>query len=581
MCGIVGLYGDTTHINSKDKKEFLLQALVVDSLRGNDSTGLACLPRKAGVFPQIQKRALSGPDFVQTKGAIRLVEKMPDSTGYIGHNRSKTRGDVEDDTAHPFQYKHITLVHNGTVYNSDKLIKGKCEADNPVDSAQVAWAFSVCEADEVLPIMSGPFSLVWWDSRDATLHFARNEEKPMYWGVDLVGKMMYYASELRMLNWLLERNNIKIKPQCKFTAPGQHYIFKNPGNVEDYTIRPFLKAASKNPKAGGSGNWKRNLDGKNPTSDHQPQRGGPVSTIPASKVIGQTSGNPQPSSSETTQTTTQTTQAAHTPTSTNTTNTGTTQTTGNTDEHAEVVLLLPNKEAPKSVLPDSALFTKDGKKHPAEAERLKRGVVGTILSGVRDNKRMKMTQSLAEKANIEPFKNILAKPRLWVPYHEEVGIGCMFLRKGDVNIQCFNISMALWTKCARSTLPSIPLKIISYRLNYEEDTVFIGEINADQVDRLIIANKARSKSTYEDEGDEEELVELATEPVSYTTRKEFKKLIESGCYKCMRKILENEASTMGFAGPDQDWPICTTCWNQPVVRAEFESLADSVDKRVH
>lgn len=550
MCGIVGLFGDSTHVNTKDKKAFFLEGLFVDSLRGQDSTGIARLPRSKGASPEVYKRALAGPDFLQRKDVSRIMDPFSNSFGYLGHNRSITRGMVDDDSAHPFQYNHITLVHNGTVFNSDKLTTAKCGADSNVDSAQVAWSFSVCEPDDLLPLMTGGFSLVWWDSRDQTLHFARNSERPMYWLIEPNSQMLYFGSELKMLTWLLDRNDIKVKPQATFTAPGVHYVFKDPKNVEDFVKRPFLKAAQPVQSGSQKAGWekkrqelkeKKSQQGTTgtilalPDPSKQVERGGPAS-VPGTGTTSPASTKKQSSGSNM-----------------------------DTQEDAEA----DSK---------SRFFTNDGKKHPAESEPVKKGFVGTLLACLHDKQHLKRTRELANAYGTDAGKVLVADKNMWKPYNDQDAMGIIFMRVGRANIQVFNMSRAFWIKAG--PLSKLPVKIVGHRTAFA-DTVFIGEISLDAVDRMLKSKKepewddapAKSVDTTgrDDRVDE---VQIGTVRPRYVTVTKFEDMVQGGCTQCMKPILLSDAPKVGWYGEEEEWPVCPTCMSQPVVVAEFEAMQE-------
>jgi hypothetical protein len=556
MCGIIGLYGDSTHINTKDKRGFFQEGLFVDSLRGQDSTGIARIPRGSSA-PEVYKRALAGPDFLQRKDVARLLDKFSASVGMIGHNRSITRGVVDDDSAHPFQYKHITLVHNGTVYNSDKLVDRKCEADSNVDSAQVAWSFSLCEPDDLLPIMTGGFSLVWWDSRDQTLHFARNSERPMYWVVEPSNRMMYFGSELKMLTWLLDRNGISVKPKAMFTAPGTHYIFKNPQNLEEYTKRPFLKAAPVSQVQGGKTDWEKTRDKLKEKRKHTQTPHGSTGAVLAlpdqSKQVergGPGTATPSPTSS--------------------TTNPSSGSNTDITEETADAAS-------------KSGFFTNNGKKHPAESEVIKKGMVGTFLSSLKEKRHVTRTRELANAYGADSNKVLVADKKMWKPYNDEDSIGTMFLRSGRANIQVFNIARSYWIKI--SSLQKLPVKIVGHRTAHD-DTVFIGEVSLEAVDRMLQNKKEptwdddpaksviqRNIETAEDE------VEIGTIRTRYVSVAKFKELVDPGCTQCMKPILLQDAPKVGWYGDEEEWPLCPTCMSQASVVAEFEAMQEYPTRR--
>lgn len=169
-----------------------------------DSTGIAVV-QDVEKAPFVYKKALSGPDFIQMGQFDRIlfdIEKFPIA---LGHNRSSTRGMVTDHNAHPFQYGHITLVHNGHIHNADTLPNAK-EADCAVDSAKVAYSMFKNGEMETLEMIEGTFVLVWWNSKTQKLNMARNDKRPLWMGYVDKENTMLWASEALMLAWLVERN---------------------------------------------------------------------------------------------------------------------------------------------------------------------------------------------------------------------------------------------------------------------------------------------------------------------------------------------------------------------------------------
>ena len=110
MCGIVGYM-----VTSKDKYEnarrgFLKYALVLDTLRGRDSTGVISITDD---FKVERIRTLkSGFAFAPSKF---FEDNVPNGWCMIGHNRAATVGQVTLKNAHPFKYGNISLVHNGAL----------------------------------------------------------------------------------------------------------------------------------------------------------------------------------------------------------------------------------------------------------------------------------------------------------------------------------------------------------------------------------------------------------------------------------------------------------------------------------
>lgn len=218
MCGIVGVISKDMR---KKHKDFFQQALLVDTLRGTHSTGIARIPNSAGVDVEIFKRALAAWDFLDLRRPDELLGKFYTTSAFIGHNRYATKGAINNRNSHPFQAEHITLVHNGSLLSTHNL------PDNQkfvVDSENIAHAIAQIGFEETAKLLNGAFALAWHDATDNTLHLARNKERPM-WFVDVKNEdTILYGSEDMMLDWLAGRNGIETETVYE-VLPGQHITF--------------------------------------------------------------------------------------------------------------------------------------------------------------------------------------------------------------------------------------------------------------------------------------------------------------------------------------------------------------------
>lgn len=202
MCGHVGMAGNLT---PQDEKAFH-NLLVMDSVRGIDSTGVAVIHR-------------GDADYHICKGVgdtYRLMDRKAYDKAFmgfhrciIGHNRYATQGSVNDKNAHPYDFDTLIGAHNGTLTNKWQLEDSR---DFQVDSANLYHHIEKKGLDNLMTVMLGAWALVWWDKENETLNLLRNKERTLYICYSPDGKKLYWASEAWMLIAALGRNNIEHTP---------------------------------------------------------------------------------------------------------------------------------------------------------------------------------------------------------------------------------------------------------------------------------------------------------------------------------------------------------------------------------
>lgn len=199
MCGIVGIYGD---IDVKAERAFRT-LLILDSLRGTDSTGAAIVNRGTNNDPTVVKAVGNPYELIDTKrfdNALKGVHRV-----MIGHNRYATQGKVNTRNVHPFEFDNVVGVHNGTVYNKF-VLDGANEYD--VDSQAIYSHINKHGVESAIANLNGAWALVWWQKDTSTLHMIRNKERPLYLCESKDGKQNFFASEAWMLTVALSRAEI-------------------------------------------------------------------------------------------------------------------------------------------------------------------------------------------------------------------------------------------------------------------------------------------------------------------------------------------------------------------------------------
>lgn len=231
MCGIVTVAGEST----KQNDNILETLLILDQLRGIDSTGIAVIPR--GDFDvNIAKNVGNAYDLFNTLQYGKAINCA--TRAIIGHNRSATSGTVIRKNAHPFENDSLVGVHNGTLTSKWKLADSK---DFTVDSENLYHHIHKHGLKDCLNHLTGAWSLVWWDKTEETLNFLRNKERPMFlcWSKNF--KSLYAASEKWMLQVALSRHGVEYT-DINETEVDMHYSF--PISKEGAISKPHVSAAA-------------------------------------------------------------------------------------------------------------------------------------------------------------------------------------------------------------------------------------------------------------------------------------------------------------------------------------------------
>lgn len=210
MCGIVGFIENKYNINKADIDLFETM-LLVDSLRGLDSTGAFCVYGKSGSVNWI-KQATNPLNLFKRKEWDNFTSKAIQSGGIlVGHNRKATQGAINTDNAHPFIEGDIILIHNGGISNFKKF-----DPTKTVDSHAVCAAINKEGHEAILPELEGAWVLVWYNLKTKRLYFHRNSQRPLHWAQ--TEHHQIFASELEFAQFGAARGGLPIKKKWEFAT---------------------------------------------------------------------------------------------------------------------------------------------------------------------------------------------------------------------------------------------------------------------------------------------------------------------------------------------------------------------------
>lgn len=236
MCGLVGMAGSIGR-NEKDAFRYLL---VVDTLRGPHSTGMACVDTQ-GNWDLVKKQG-TPYDLFDSKQFTTAFSKT--SYVLIGHNRYATQGKVNSQNAHPFEFRDVVGAHNGTLRGQHRLPD---HTRFEVDSENIFYTIQEEGVDSTLQKLDGSYALTYWDKRTEELTIIRNDERELFYCLSKDNKTIFWASESWMLYACLHRASIKHGPVTAFDKETIYRIkverkFK-PSDVEIHTEKyeePFF-----------------------------------------------------------------------------------------------------------------------------------------------------------------------------------------------------------------------------------------------------------------------------------------------------------------------------------------------------
>jgi len=221
LCGLVGIAGDTIGV----WKDIFAELLLVDSVRGTHSTGAGFVHRHNSEF-RLAKEPGNPFNLFDKKEYDDCMSVNNPSRVLMGHNRFATIGEHSELNAHPFAFEHVMGAHNGTL---DKFTIPNLHNHNHygTDSEAIFATINEVGVADTMKLVSGAWALVWFDKRDMTLNFLRNDKRPLHYCYSEDRTTLVWGSESSMLRYVLGRRGKKV-PEYFTVTPDLHYKWHVP-----------------------------------------------------------------------------------------------------------------------------------------------------------------------------------------------------------------------------------------------------------------------------------------------------------------------------------------------------------------
>ena len=257
-----------------DIKDFK-DMMVVNSLRGAHSTGVAGVdPYKDNLVNYIKGEGSPYDVFQYDKSTEFFERAYKDFKLLIGHGRYATQGEINAQNAHPFVAGHIVLAHNGTLTNFKELKKGDYEKFE-VDSELIANMISKEGAEVAIPQLHGAYALVWYNSEELTLNFARNSQRPLFMGLTKNRDNLVWSSERETIEWMEKRNRTPMKEIYEFPVMEIHsYSVDNLVPTVTKFVTKYNYYTGQNYKRNYYGAWEDDVDSYGKLFDSTPYDSG-------------------------------------------------------------------------------------------------------------------------------------------------------------------------------------------------------------------------------------------------------------------------------------------------------------------
>lgn len=245
MCGMSGIMS-TSMIDNEI--ELARRLLILNMFRGEDSTGMFDYMPKEKDTNQINywKTTDHPVDFVKNTFGLQKTERWKTNKPQLiaTHCRAATQGKLTDKNAHPFCFKTLIGMHNGTI-SKDFANRKKFGTDSEALFYNIEHA-GLADALKEIRSLDPAFALVWLNWKEGTLNFIRNGRRPLSYVYMYVNKTIAWSSEGEHIKLASTTSSgyQSIKETIAF-KPYIHYSIKLDANSYEFTEIEIPEAKEK------------------------------------------------------------------------------------------------------------------------------------------------------------------------------------------------------------------------------------------------------------------------------------------------------------------------------------------------